>query len=124
VNWLKLGATIFVGLILIVGSASIVSFMGDPFGIQQRKTDNAVAEAIKAKGDAATNDAQSNVGIDWSKIAANATTRDSRLATIGTTNAQQIQKAPGANAPLTDGYIAAVNAGLCNYESTPRAGCS
>ena len=123
-NWLKLAATIFVGLILIVGSASIVSFMGDPFGIQQRKTDNAVAEAIKAKGDAATNDAQSNVGIDWSKIAANATTRDSRLATIGTTNAQQIQKAPGANAPLTDGYITAVNAGLCNYESTPRASCS
>ena len=123
-NWVNTVIAVIIGLVLVVGSASIVSFMGDPFGIQQRKTDNAVAEAIKAKGDAATNDAQANLGIDWSKIAANATTREGRLATIGTTNAQQIQKAPGANAPLTDGYIAAVNAGLCNYESTPRAGCS
>lgn len=103
---------------------SVVSFFGDPFGIQQRRTDTAIAEAVKAKGDAATSDAQTNVGLDWNKINAAASTRDSRLAVIGTNNAQQIQKAPGASAPLSDGYIAAVNAGMCNYESTPSTSCS
>lgn len=122
--WLKTIGIGFIALILVLGSMTVVSFLGDPFGIQQRRTDNAVAEAIKAKGDAATSDAQSGVGIDWSKISAQASTRESRLNTIGTTNAQQIQKAQGASIPLSDGYIASVNAGLCQYESTPRAGCS
>jgi hypothetical protein len=118
-KWLKLGAIISVGLLLLVGSMTAVSFLGDPFGIQERRTENAVADALKAKGDAATSDAQSGVGLDWSKITANAATREGRLAVIGTTNAQQIQKAQGANTPLTDDYIASINAGLCNYESTP-----
>jgi len=123
VNWINVVVSVLIGLVLVVGSTSIVSFLGDPFGIQQRKTDTAIAEAIKAKGEAATSDAQANLGIDWNKINAAASTRDSRLSAIGTTNAQQIQKAPGASATLTDGYIAAVNAGLCNYESTPSASC-
>lgn len=122
-NWVNLVVTGLIGLVLIIGSMTVVSFLGDPFGIQKHKTEAAVSEALKAKGQAATSDAQSNVGIDWSKIAATAATREGRLATIGTTNAQQIQKAPGASAPLTDGYIDAVNAGLCNYESTPRTSC-
>lgn len=123
-NWVNVAVTVLVGLVLVVGSMTIVSFMGDPFGIQKHKTEAAVSAALTAKAEAATSDAQSGVGIDWGKIAAAASTREGRLATIGTTNAQQIQKAPGANAPLTDGYIDAVNAGLCNYESTPRPGCS
>ena len=123
-NWINIVVSVLIGLVLVIGSISIVSFLGDPFGIQQRRTDNAVAEAIKAKVEAATSDAQANVGIDWNKINAAAVTRDSRLSAIGTINAQQIQKAPGASTPLTDGYIAAVNAGLCNYESTPRPSCS
>ena len=122
-NWVNLVVSGLIGLVLVIGGMTVVSFLGDPFGIQQRRTDTAIAEALKAKGNAATSDAQANVGIDWNKINATASARERRLNTIGTPNAQQIQKAPGASAPLTDGYIASVNAGLCNYESTPRAGC-
>ena len=118
-NWVNVVVSLLIGLVLIVGSMTVVSFLGDPFGIQQRRTDTAVAEAIKAKGEAATSDAQANVGIDWNKINAAASNRESRLAVIGTNNAQQIQKAPGASTPLTDGFIDSVNAGLCVYKSTP-----
>ena len=121
-RWVKLGGAIFVGLMLLIGSMTAVSFLGDPFGIQERRTENAVADALKAKGDAATSDAQSGVGLDWSKITANAATREGRLAVIGTTNAQQIQKAQGAGTPLSDDFIASTNAGLCQYESTPCPG--
>lgn len=118
-NWANTIIAIIIGLVLIVGSATIVSFMGDPFGIQKNRTENAVAQALTARAESATSDAQSGVGLDWSKITANAATREGRLAVIGTTNAQQIQKAQGASTPLSDDFIASTNAGLCQYESTP-----
>lgn len=121
-SYIRLILYVIVGLILVVGTMTVTSFLGDPFGIQERKTEQAISDAMKAKGEAATNNAQAGLGIDWAKIASDASTRDRGIERTRTSNAEQIRQAgSGDNTPISDALIAASTAGLCNYESTPCA---
>lgn len=105
-------------LIIVVGTMTVTSFLGDPFGIQERRTEEAISEAFKAKGDAATSNAQAGVGIDWAAIAAGASTRDAKINSTRSANATSLQKSQGADARIDDSLINSVNSGLCNYKST------
>lgn len=118
-NWVNVVVSALISLVLVVGSITVVSFLGDPFGIQKRKTETAISEAMTAKAAAATAEGQTGVAIDWAAIAQGATAREATVARIGNTNAQQIQKAEGANIILSDSLINSINTGLCHYESTP-----
>lgn len=115
---IKLVLYAIIGLVLVAGTMTITSFLGDPFGIQERRTEQAVSDAIKAKGDAATANAQAGAGIDWAKIAADASVRDRNTERTRSSNAEQIRQAPGANTALDPRLVSTINSGLCKYEAT------
>lgn len=119
-NYVKLVLYVIIGLILVAGTMTVTSFLGDPFGIQEKRTEQAISDAIKAKGETATANAQGGIGIDWAKIAADASVRDRNTERTRTSNAEQIRQAGSRdNTPISDDLIAASTAGLCKYESTP-----
>lgn len=107
-----------IGLILVAGTMTVTSFLGDPFGIQERRTEQAISDAIKAKGETATANAQAGAGIDWAKIAADASLRDRNTERTRTSNAEQIRQAQGVNTTLDPRLVSTINSGLCKYEAT------
>lgn len=117
-NYVRLILYAIIGLVLVAGTMTVTSFLGDPFGIQERRTEQAISDAMKAKAEAATANAQAGVGIDWAKIAADASTRDRNTERTRTSNAEQIRQAPGANITLDPGLVSTINSGLCKYEAT------
>jgi len=109
---------VIIALIMVTGTMTVTSFLGDPFGIQERRTEEAISEAFKAKGDAATSNAQAGVGIDWAAISAGASTRDAKISSTRSANATAIQKAKGADARIDDDLVNTINNSLCNHKST------
>ena len=108
-----------IGLVLVAGTMTVTSFLGDPFGIQERRTEQAISDAIKAKGETATANAQAGAGIDWAKIAADASVRDRSAERTRTSNAEQIRQAPGTSTPLDPKLVTSINGWLCKHEATP-----
>jgi len=117
-----IGAVVFIVVILVFWS-TLMSWGGNVlhfFGLGQKATiEKQAVEIVQGKADTAQAQGEALTAQDVLAIVQAGASRDRETVVIHERNADRIQQAPGARAPLDPGLVDAINRGLCKYPETP-----
>mgnify|MGYP007100107939 CR=1 FL=1 len=111
----RVGLWIAIFIVGAMGILALAQVISDPFGVQKRRLDQAVAAAVKAQGEAAVAQGQAAAQADAAGIAEKGAARETQTIIIREANRDAIQSAPGAGVRLDPALVSTGNRGLCRY---------
>lgn len=105
------------GLVLAIGSYTVIKSFDDPFGFEARQEQKLETEAALAKGDVITEKGKGAYARDAVVIRQKAYDRDTKIGENENETARQLEETDGSDVILPDAFVDTLNAGLCKYES-------
>lgn len=102
-------------VVAVVGLATVAAWLGDPFGLRKRGLERARQDQAVAEGHQAVAEGAAELGRDVLDINDRGASRDRRTVTIQEENRRDLERAPGADAPVHPDLARRFVDGLCRY---------